>query len=369
MYFATTEEHRQLADSLQRLLAEANDFESRRNRLRSASPDLIALWPKLADLGVIAAAFDAEHSGFAGDPRTMAVVLEAIGEALVVEPYLANAVIAGRILQQSTTLWARTLIEQVIQGQHICVLAHDAGTDPFSDPGVAAKPDNEEFVVLTGSIRCVRHADVADSFLVACTEGGTTSLYRLPRATPGLTLKSYRLIDDAGGGDLELQSVRVSSSERLAFEGPASSALHDALEWGMLGLAAESAGIVGALNRATFSYLGSRKQFGVTLANFQALQHRAADMFIASEEICAAVSYGIEALSNPPAAVRSAAICAAKVIADAAARRVGHEAVQMHGGMGVSDELNVSHYMRRLAAIRAELGSADTHRLRFASLQ
>jgi alkylation response protein AidB-like acyl-CoA dehydrogenase len=107
----------------------------------------------------------------------------------------------------------------------------------------------------------------------------------------------------------------------------------------------------------------------VALATFQALRHRAADMFIAAEEIAAAVNYAIEALSGAPGVARSAAVCAAKVVADTGGRRIGHEAVQMHGGMGVSDELNVSHYARRLAAIRSELGSADILKLRFASLQ
>jgi alkylation response protein AidB-like acyl-CoA dehydrogenase len=222
---------------------------------------------------------------------------------------------------------------------------------------------------LTGTLRCVRHADVAAGFLVAAAAGGVVSIHHIPRDTPGLSVHTFRLIDGAGAGELDLSSVVSPPDSWLAFDVDAAEVLQDALEWGLLGLAAEAAGIVGALNRATFAYLGNRKQFGVPLATFQALQHRAADMFIAAEEITAAVNYAIEALGTPPGAARSAAICAAKVIADGGGRRVGHEAVQLHGGMGVSDELNVSHYARRLTAIRADLGGADVHRLRFASLQ
>jgi alkylation response protein AidB-like acyl-CoA dehydrogenase len=367
MTFATTEEQCQLADSLQRMLGEANDFESRRARLRAAVPDRLALWPKLAELGVIGAAFDDAHLGFAGDSRTVAVVLAAIGESLAVEPYLANAVIAGRILQHSTSAHALPLIGASIEGREICVLAHDAGSDPFAAPAVAAQTI-DGISMLNGRLRCVRHADVATSFLVTCTEHGATSISHGPRGTPGLDIEPYRLIDAAGAGDVALRAVRLPAGARLTFKDTATEALHDALEWGIVGLSAEAAGIVGALNRATFAYLKSRKQFGAALATFQALQHRSADMFIAAEELSAAVNYAIEALRSAPHATRSAAVCAAKVVADVAGRRVGHEAVQMHGGMGVSDELNVSHYMRRLAAIRAELGSADTHRLRFASL-
>jgi alkylation response protein AidB-like acyl-CoA dehydrogenase len=368
MNFAVTEEQHQLRESLQRMLAETNDFDSRRKRLRAAAPDRMALWPQFAELGVIAAAFDEAHDGFAGDPRTVAVVLAALGESLAVEPYLANAVIAGRILQRASSTLAGRLIEESVTGRNCCVLAHDAGTDPFAAPAVTLTRTNAG-AVLNGTLRCVRHADVACSFLVAAAADGVVSILHVPRDTAGLSLRAFRLIDGAGAGELDLRSVVLPPESCLAFDGDAGAVLHDALEWGLLGLAAEAAGIVGALNRATFAYLGNRKQFGVPLATFQALQHRAADMFVAAEEISAAVNYAIEALATAPGAARSAAICAAKVIADDGGRRVGHEAIQLHGGMGVSDELNVSHYARRLTAIRAELGSADAHRLRFASLQ
>lgn len=368
MNFAVTEEQRQLADSVQRLLAEANDFELRRKRLAGPKPDRLALWPQFAEMGVIAAAFDEPHGGFAGDPRTIAVVLASLGESLAVEPYLANAVIVGRILQHASAGSARALIEDSIAGRRVLVLAHDAGTDPFSKPGVSATGD-EENLVLTGLLRCVRHADVADGFLVPAARNGTTAIYHLPRTTAGMTLTQYRLMDGAGAGDLHLDAVPVPAMAQMTFDVSPQTVLHDALEWGLLGLSAEAAGIIGALNRATFAYLNSRRQFGAALATFQALQHRAADMFIAAEEVSAAVNHAVAALDEAPGVARSAAICAAKVTADIAGRRVGHEAVQMHGGMGVSDELNVSHYARRLATIRAELGSADTHRQRFASLQ
>jgi alkylation response protein AidB-like acyl-CoA dehydrogenase len=152
----------------------------------------------------------------------------------------------------------------------------------------AESPDG--ISILNGKLRCVRHADVAGSFLVTCTERGATSIYHVPRGTPGLDIQPYRLIDDAGAGDLSLRAVRLAAGARLEFKGSAKQALHDALDWGLLGLSAEVAGIVAALNRATFAYLNSRKQFGVTLATFQALQHRSADMFIAAEELSAAVN-------------------------------------------------------------------------------
>jgi alkylation response protein AidB-like acyl-CoA dehydrogenase len=368
MAFAITEEQQQLEESLRRLLAEANEFESRRRRLRASPPDRLAVWPRLAELGVIGAAFDEAHGGFAGDARTVATIMSELGISLAVEPYLATAVVSGRILQHTTASWAADSIEALIAGREVCVLAHDAGADPFADPRAVAEDGGDSWM-LSGNLRCIRHAGVATSFLVAAVEGGAPALFYAPSESTGVSIQTYRLIDSASAGDLHLENVRLPSDARLSFATDAQSVLHEALEWGLMGLSAETAGIVGALNSATFSYLNVRKQFGVPIGSFQALQHRAADMYIAAEEIVAAVDSAIESLAEPPGILRSAILSAAKVVADDAGRRVGHEAVQMHGGMGVSDELNVSHYARRLAAIRAELGSANAHRLRFSKLR
>ncbi|MET0988795.1 MAG: acyl-CoA dehydrogenase family protein [Steroidobacteraceae bacterium] len=368
MIFATTEEQTLLGESVQRLLAEANEFEVRRRRLRAQPPDRLALWPQLAELGIIGAAFDEAHGGFAGDPRTVAVIMAQLGVSLAVEPYLATAVIAGRILQRCTTAAMTELAEAVLAGSEICVLAHDAGSNPFAAPSVSATVTGEQ-TTLSGSLRCVRHADVATSFLVSARASKGIALYRVPRDYKGLTIEPFRLLDGAGAGALTLSEVRLPATSQLTFESDAHTVLDEALDWGLLGLAAETAGIVDALNKATFAYLGTRKQFGVTLSTFQALQHRAADMYIAAEEIFAIVDSAVEAFDAPSTQARSAAVSAAKVVADTGGRRVGHDSVQMHGGMGVSDELNVSHYARRLATIRAELGSADQHRFRFGSLR
>lgn len=367
MIFAITEEQTLLGESVQRLLAEANEFEVRRRRLRAQPPDRLALWPQLTELGIIGAAFDEAHGGFAGDPRTVAVIMAQLGASLAVEPYLATAVIAGRILQRATDSAMTELAESVLAGSELCVLAHDAGSNPFAAPSVSAIVTGDQ-TTLSGSLRCVRHADVATSFLISARTSKGIALYHVPRECKGLTIDPFRLLDGAGGGALTLSELGLPATSQLTFEGDAHAVLDEALEWGLLGLAAETAGIVDALNKATFAYLGTRKQFGVTLSTFQALQHRAADMYIAAEEIFAIVDAAIEAFDASTQA-RSAAVSAAKVVADTAGRRVGHESVQMHGGMGVSDELNVSHYARRLATIRAELGSADQHRFRFGSLR
>jgi len=365
MNLSLNDDQRLLAESLRRFLQQENQFEHRRARLRAEPPQRMALWPGLADLGLIGAAFDEAHGGFAGDARTLAMIMAELGRSLAVEPFLGCAVIAGRVLLHVTDADAATLIGELIAGERVCVLAHDAGHDPFGAPLPSAEQSGGE-LRLSGTVRGVRHADVAHEFLLSARLGGETVLLRLPRDSAGLRVETYRLMDAAGAADLQLDGVRLPPAARLRLAQPSADVIRDALEWGLLGLVAETAGIVEAANAATFGYLQTRKQFGAPLASFQALQHRAADMHIAAEEIGAALNLLVRAFEDPASTGRSALLAAAKAVADSAGRRAGHDAIQLHGGMGVSDELDISHYGRRLATIRAELGSADLQRARFA---
>ncbi len=363
MSFARTDEQQMLADHLRRFLADANEFELRRQRLTAAKPDRMALWPGLAEMGVLGAAFDEATGGFAGDPRSVAVVMSELGRALAVEPMLGCALIAGRLLRHANDGAA---IERIIEGSHVVVLAHDAGVDPFAMPRMRAVRSAGGYV-LDGRVALVRHGDVADAFLVSADLLGECVVFLVDANT--VRREHLRLIDGAGGIELTLKSHAVADEARLSFQMDAALALQDALEWGVFGLAAETAGLIEAANAATFEYLTTRKQFGVAIGSFQALQHRAADMKTAEEELRALLDLAIVALVAPPSAQRSALVSALKVVADVSGRRVGHEAVQMHGGMGVSDELDISHRARRLAAIRAEWGGADVHRQRFGADQ
>jgi alkylation response protein AidB-like acyl-CoA dehydrogenase len=352
------------------LLSDSNEFSRRRSRLSGADPDRTALWPAFAGQGVIAAAFDQSRGGFAGDARTVAVIMAEMGAALAVEPYLATAVIAGRILDRwSDRAASQNAIDAIIAGEQICVLAHNSHLDPSAGPPLRiAEPAGT--ITLNGTIRAVRHGDVAHSFIVPVqASDDSIHFYCLPRDQAGLAIDTYRLIDAAGAADLHFNDASIPGSAQMPLAHHGRDTLQDALDWGILGVAAEAAGIIGALNSTTFSYLNTRKQFGSFLAGFQALQHRAADMWIAAEELRAVVELAIEAMSERSGGHRAAIMSATKVVADAAGRKVGNESVQLHGGMGVSDELIVSHYFRRLAAIRGEWGSEDAHRLIIRSVQ
>jgi alkylation response protein AidB-like acyl-CoA dehydrogenase len=349
--FAVTEEQHLLADSVRRLLRQP------------------AAWERLAEQGVLATAFGEAWGGIAGDARTIAVTMAQLGTALDLSPYLATAVIAGRILQHwADESSARSAIEAIIQGVEIVVLAHETTGDPDAPPRCTAIRRAGEWLV-SGFMPAVRHAPSAHTFLVpVATADGSIQIVRLSRDHPGLTLEAYRCIDGAAGASMRITEACVPESAVMTLDAPANEVLDDATGWGILGLAAETAGIVGALNAATFDYLKSRKQFGTPIGDFQALRHRAADMWVEAEELLALVELGIASMGRPVGAARGSLMAAIGVVTDWAGRRIGNESVQMHGGMGVSDELNVSHYFRRLAAIRAELGSEDAYRLCFRAL-
>jgi alkylation response protein AidB-like acyl-CoA dehydrogenase len=341
MLFAQTVTQTMLGDMLARLLDTKNGFEARRSRLKEPAPDRMALWPHLAEQGVLGAAFAECAGGFGGSMRDLAVVMAEVGRALVVEPVLSTA-LCGALLPGE--------IGRIIAGERVLALAHGEGFDPFATPSTRAAQQR-----LTGRKPVVRHADVAHAFVVSAAEG----LYLVEAAGEGVSLQPFRLIDGSSAAALTLDNATALKIAEL-------DALGDLIARACVALAAEGAGIIAALNAATFAYLRTRQQFGVTLSSFQALQHRAADMFAAGEEARVLTDQAIDAI-DAGSPDRFALASAAKALVDDAGRLVGHEAVQLHGGMGVSDELNVSHYMRRLAAIRAEMGSADMHRARFAA--
>ncbi|MEJ7926215.1 acyl-CoA dehydrogenase family protein [Sphingobium sp. AN641] len=353
MTFARTETQQMFGDMLGRLLDVENDFEERRRRLSAETPDRLALWPALAEQGILGATVPEEAGGFGGSMRDLVVIMEEVGRKLVVEPVLASA-LTGAILHAGGED-----ISGLIAGETITAFAHEEGYDPFALPETRAVRAGDGYH-LHGRKMVVRHADLAHQFIVSATLDGEAGVYLVEAGAQGLVLDSYRMIDGASAATVELSGVaarRIGGSDLIVA----------AIERGAIALAAEAVGIICAVNAATFAYLGTRKQFGVPLASFQALQHRSADMYAAAEEARILTERAIESF-DAGAADRSALASATKVLVDDAARKVGHEAVQMHGGMGVSDELDISHYLRRLAAIRAELGSADLHRARFAGL-
>ncbi len=364
MDFAVTESQRMIADTIARLFSD-DGLESRRDRLSHNPPNRLALWPQLVENGVLGGFFPEEVGGFGGEARDVAVIFYEVGKALAVEP-LFGALMASRILLSSYCENRDALIEELISAEHIFVFAHVEAHDPYTAPSVRAVASDDGKWYLTGGKPVVRHGDVADRIIVTAQTEGGVGCFLVDVSEPGVAIEKLRLIDATGGANLELTDAPATE---IIAPGEAQQVIERALDWGLAALAAEVVGIMDVLNEQTREYLRVRKQFGVPLASFQALQHRAADMYVAGEEASVSLHMLIDALDGIDSSdAASARWSAMKMIVDKAGRKVGHEAMQLHGGMGVSDEMIVSHYAKRLTSIRAELGGVAAHRKRVAAL-
>ena len=359
--FDRSEEVAALAESLRRFVRAEAGLEERRRRLAATPPERMALWQTLSEFGALGAFFSERLGGYGGAPSDVAAVVEALAPALLPEPYVA-AMVSGRVLVGTSD---GGVFEDAIAGKRVIVLAHQEGFDPFQAPASVAARSGGGFK-LRGAKPAVRHADVATEFLItARLEDGETGVFRVPANVSGLRTSVTRFVDGAGAADLAFDGLEVAEGALVA---TGIAIVQDALEWQLMALCVETAAIIEAANVETFAYLNVREQFGQKLGQFQALQHRAADMAMAEQEAAAMAASAVAALDQAPSAARTQTLLAASLACDAAGRRVGHEAVQMFGGMGVSDELIISHYARRFAAIRAITGTVDARAARLAEI-
>ena len=373
MDFSYTEEQRALQDTLQRFIARDYDFERRRALARSELGYSAEAWARFAELGVLALPFPEELGGLGGTGVDVMLVMEEFGRALLLEPFVSTVVLCGRLLQDLAPRATReALVTQVIGGTlRLAFAGYEAG-GRFDLSHVACRALRAgDGWRLAGTKTVVPDAPSADAFLVAARTGGQPteragiSLFLVPRETAGLTVTPYATQSGGRAGDLKLADVTLADAALLGVVDQALPAIERAVDAAIAALCAEALGIVSALNKATLEYLKSRKQFGVAIGNFQALQHRMADMYIAEEQIRSMAIMAAVNADLADAAQRRRAISAAKAYIGQAARFVGQQAVQLHGAMGVVDELIVGHYFKRLTMLDVTFGDADCHLGRF----
>jgi alkylation response protein AidB-like acyl-CoA dehydrogenase len=373
MDFEHSEDRRMLAATLDRFLRENYAFDTRQQIAGSPAGCNREIWQRLADLGMLAALFDEADGGMGGAGFDLMVVFESLGRALVVEP-IAGALMAGRILAGSASDASRELLQQLIAGERIVLLAYEEG-DTGADPTrIATRAERVgDGWRLRGAKCAVPQAHAADVFVVVARSAGAPgderglSLFLVPADTAGLTLHSYPLIDGGRGADLVLDDVALDADALL---GPADDALvplRVALGCGLLALAAESLGAMEVVKTATLDYLRTRKQFGVPIGSFQALQHRMADLLLEIEQARSAVINAADKLGAPPR-LREQTLAAAKYTAGRVGTLVAEESIQLHGGIGMTWELPLSHYAKRLVMIDHQLGDEDQHLARYIEL-
>jgi alkylation response protein AidB-like acyl-CoA dehydrogenase len=374
MNFDYTEEQRLLAESVRRFVARDYDFEARKRTLASPEGMSEATWAALAEMGLLGIAIPAEWDGFGGGAVDLMSVMEAFGAALVVEPYLATVIGAQLLVRGGDDAQRRAVLPAVAHGAVRLALATTEASSRYDLARVAtrARRDGAGYVI-DGEKRVVVGGPQAHRILVTARTAGEEaqpdglSLFLVDASAPGLARTDYRTLDDLRACDLRFEGARVPPDALIGPEGEALALVEEVVDFATALVCAEAVGAIREANDATLEYLKTRKQFGVPIGSFQALQHRMVEMVITAEQARSMASLACSRVdARPAAAERRRIVSMAKVKIADACRQVSQESVQLHGGMGMTAELKVSHVFRRLTVIAQQFGDADHHLERLA---
>jgi pimeloyl-CoA dehydrogenase small subunit len=374
MDFDLSDEQRMLQDSVRRLVADRCGFEQRNAYLADAKGYSAALWSQYAELGLLGLPFAEADGGFGGGPVDTLIVMQSLGRVLALEPYLATVVLAGRVLRDAASQVQRAShIPSIASGELIMALAH---SEPLARYDLArvettACRDGADWVV-RGTKRFVLAGDQADQLIVSARTQGEAddrdgiSLFLVDPRCRGVSRRGYRMQDRSRAADITFDAVRVPDGALIGEAGAALPVIERAVDGAIAALCAEALGVMERVHELTVEYLKVRKQFGVAIGSFQALQHRAVDMLVAIEQARSMAFYATMMCEDSDAAERSRAISAAKVQIGKSARLVGQEAIQLHGGIGMTEECQAGHYFRRLTVIETLFGDTQHHLRRLA---
>ena len=381
MNFELSDEQQQLADSVQKFLANEYTFEKRKLILQSATGQSAAVWATLAEMGLTAISLPEADGGFGGGALDLMAAMEACGDALVVEPLLDSIGLGGRLVARAGSVAQRAaLLPGLIDGTLQLAFAglEPAGRYDLAPAATTAQAEGGGWVL--GGEKCVVIGAAAAHRLVVSARTGTAagqaSLFLVDPQAAGVTLNRSRTVDGQRAADVRLDGVMLAGDALLGPLHGAMPLIDEAVDFATALLCADAVGAMKSANDATLDYLKTRKQFGVPIASFQVLQHRMVEMVIACEQarsmaILAAstVDAGASSANAANAATeRARAVSMAKIKIADSARQISQESVQMHGGMGMTEELKISHTFRRLTMIAQRFGDADHHLERYAAL-
>lgn len=370
MEFTDSETQSLLRDMADRLMREKYEFEARRKIVATPGGWSKALWKEYGELGLLGVDAAEEHGGSGGSFADLAVVLEAFGRGLAVEPYLSSNVLVAGVLRgaggQDETLG------RLATGESIAAFAYaePRGRYDLAHVATAARKDGGGWR-LDGHKAVVLGAPDADTLIVSArTDGGATdrdgvSLFTVDPKANGVTLRACKLMDDRSAADVILENA---PAELIGPQGGALPVIEAAVDRAAMAVCCEAVGAMGALNQITLEYLKTRSQFGRPIGKFQVLQHRMADMMMAEQTARSMLALGIANVENVDPAQRAKAVSAAKVQIGKSGNEVGRGAIQLHGGIGMTEEYVAAHYFRRLTAIEKLFGDTDFHIARFAAL-
>lgn len=368
MDFALNEVQVMLADSVEKFIANDYDFETRQEHAGSKLGYSQETWQMIAGLGWTAVPFSEDDGGLGGDPVDIMVLMERFGHGLLVEPYLANIVLAGGILRRAASKaqkqqWLLPIIAADVQAT--LAFAEPQGRYDIADLTTTARADGDDWVV-SGTKSHVLNGGNADLLIIPArtsgkqTDKGGISLFAIDANSDGVSIRDYETVDGQRAAEILLSDVTVGGDRLIGEPGAGFDPLQETVADATLAVCAEAIGIMQVLTDKTIEYSKNRSQFGVPIGSFQALQHRMVEMYTACEQSRSLLLWAVMTVADDVDSA-SHAINSIKYQVGTAGKLIGEEAVQIHGGMGVTWELDIAHYFKRLTAIRQIFGNADFH--------
>jgi len=368
MNFDYSEEQKMLVQSLERTLAKTYDFETYRSQLATKTSHDPALWNSLAELGIMAMPLPEAAGGFDGNHTDIALISAELGRRLVPEPYVSNVVLSAFVLNAARGDASLDQVSQIATGEtKYAVGFYEPGErhNPLAVNTTAEKTDGGW--VISGHKAVVLGGDTASELIISADAGGA-SLFIVPADADGLSIRKYQLLDGRGAADLIFDNVSLGADALIADAGNAEAIILDAIDRGAAALVADSLGAIEEIINMTKEYLRTRTQFGRPIGSFQVLAHRMVDLLVDYEQAKSmSMEASVEAI-NENRTERQKAISAAKAKVGAVSRKFGKESIQMHGGIGMTDEYALGAYVKRLLVNETLFGDTDYHLERYSSL-
>lgn len=377
MDFSYTEVQQMLQDQVQKFVQKSYDFDTRNGIVASEDGYSKEFWQLFAELGWLAVPFSEDDGGLGGSAVDLIVMMEEFGKANLVEPYTSTAVLCGTLIAELAEADQKEeLIGKIMGGEVQLALAYIEPQSRFNLFNVESTATTEgESIALSGKKIGVLNGEAADQFIVIARESGDSldkaglSAFLVDAGATGVSRQSFPTVDGKRASIVEFDQVKLDASARIGGAGEAADALQVATDKATVGVCAETVGALESLLQKTVEYTKTRKQFGTPIATFQALQHRMADMFIECQLAKSIVMMAAMALDSQDEAIeKTRAVSAAKSRVGKAIKAVGQEAIQIHGGIGMTEELDVGHLFKRVTALDIQFGDGEYHTERYASL-
>jgi pimeloyl-CoA dehydrogenase small subunit len=367
MDFDLSEDQRLLKDSVDRLVADQYQFEQRKKYMREPAGYSAVMWDQITEMGLLGLPFEETLGGFGGGAVETAIVMDAFGRGLVLEPFFATVILGGGLLRRAAPAsMLGALAPKIAAGKLKLAFAHVERHSRYdlADVITTASKDGGGYV-LDGAKSVVIHGDTADRIFVTARLSGHRrgrdgiGLFLVDPATPGVTHRGYPTQDGQRAAELTLSNVRIGADDVISDN--ALPLIEHVVDEAIAALCAEAVGAMQSMQDLTLEYLKTRKQFGRPIGSFQVLQHRSVDMLVAVEQARSMAMFAAVMAAEENPTERRKAIAAAKVQIGRSGRHVGQEAIQLHGGIGMTNEYAVGHYFKRVTMIDQLYGDADTH--------